>query len=167
MRKLSESVRRKHATPPGAEARRRVLYVEDERDNYDVISYRLAQSYKILWAQNDREAIELLREHEDELYAVLMDIQLMGSALDGIQLTRAIRDVDPPTLGDLPQVPVSPDIPIIFLTGYISRYSREELSDAGGNALLGKPVDFRELLEALHELGKAREDKRSDDSPVT
>ena len=159
MRKLSSQGLRR-TTDPDGEPRPRVLYVEDEKDNVDVLAYRLAKHYKILWAQNDREAIELLREHEGNLHAILMDIQLMGSHLDGIQLTRAIRAIPPPEplpeLDQLPAVPVLPEVPIIFLTGYISRYSREELGSAGGNALLGKPFDFHELLEALGQLGEAR-----------
>ena len=194
MRKLSDSARLRYGTQLGKKPRPRVLYVEDEKDNYDVLAYRLAQRYKILWAQTDREAVELLKAQGEGLYAILMDIQLMGSALDGIQLTRAIRNIPAPaepaasspsnaeeaaapivsaeasadaTGADsaparIPHVvpadvPCLPDVPIIFLTGYISRYSREELANAGGNALLGKPVDFYELVEALHELGRARQ----------
>lgn len=165
MRKLSNpGLRRK--TGPDSEPRPRVLYVEDEKDNVDVLAYRLAKHYKILWAQNDREAIDLLSRHQDELYAILMDIQLMGSHLDGIQLTRAIRDIAPPEplpeIDALPAVPVLREVPIIFLTGYISRYSREELGEAGGNALLGKPFDFHEVLEAIGQLGKAREANRTE-----
>ena len=165
MRKLADPASPDDSSQSTGEARPRVLYVEDEKDNYDVLAYRLADRYTIVWAETDRQAIELLCEHGDDLYAVLMDIQLMGSAMDGIELTRAIRgigSVDSPG----PAITVMAEIPIIFLTGYISRYSREELAQAGGNALLGKPVDFRELVQALGELGKARLDGKTHGAPA-
>ena len=122
-----------------------ILYVEDESDNYSVVELRLGSRYRFLWAQSDAEAISLLEQHGGELLAILMDIQLQGSTLDGIELTKAIRDIHPRATSPLGAVPVIERVPIIFVTGCIGKYSADELKSSGGNAVVGKPIDFREL----------------------
>lgn len=139
----------------------RVLYVEDEEDNRQVAVLRLQGKYDLLLAPDDREACRLLSLHGDELVAVLMDIQLKGSQLDGTQLARLIR-------GQLPSetlpiyardVKPLPHLPIIFVTAYGSRYSNADLESAGGNEVLAKPVDFVRLMGALtrHHLSSVRQ----------
>jgi CheY-like chemotaxis protein len=126
-----------------------LLYVEDNDDNWEVVKLRMNRTYDITRAANDREACaELVRAKE--FYAVLMDIELSGSRLNGIQLTRLLR-------GTLPQaerpryaenLPVS-SVPILFVTAYGSAYSQKELLEAGGDGVLLKPVDFTKLSLAL------------------
>jgi len=126
-----------------------LLYVEDNDDNWEVVKLRMNRTYDITRAATDREACaELMRAKE--FYAVLMDIELSGSRLNGIQLTRLLR-------GTLPEaerphyagsVPVS-SVPILFVTAYGSAYSQKELLEAGGDGVLQKPVDFTKLSLAL------------------
>jgi CheY-like chemotaxis protein len=137
-----------------------VLYVEDEEDNRQVATLRLAGKYELLLASSDREACRLLTVHGPRLVAVLMDIQLKGSLLDGMQLTRLLRGRLP--VAAQPEyargVPTLPELPVIFVTAYGSRYSSEELEQAGGNELIAKPVDFVRLMSALtrHHLSTVR-----------
>jgi CheY-like chemotaxis protein len=142
------------------EKRGPILYVEDEADNYSVVELRLGGRYQFLWARSDAEAVALLEEHGGALKAILMDIQLQGSTLDGIELTKAIRDIHPRAPSPLPAVPVLERVPIIFVTGCIGKYTPEELKSCGGNALVGKPIDFRELgmvLEHFVSAGRAHD----------
>ena len=44
------------------------------------------------------------------------------------------------------------DLPVIFVTAYNARYTREELIDAGGNDLIPKPVDFTRLALTMTRL---------------
>ena len=64
-----------------------VLYVEDEAENRDVARLRLERDYELCFAATDEEACQILKDRGADIAAVLMDIQLKGSALDGIQLT--------------------------------------------------------------------------------
>jgi CheY-like chemotaxis protein len=129
----------------------KLLYVEDEEDNRQVTTLRLQGKYELLLAATDREACEVFKQNGAQLAAVLMDIQLKGSLLDGMQLTRLLRGrLDAANVPDFARgVPVLPDLPVIFVTAYGSKYSREDFEQAGGNELIAKPVDFVRLMSAL------------------
>ncbi len=145
MKKLEESP--PSGGPPGR--RPLVLYVEDNDDNWSVAEMRLSGAYRLLRAANDREACALFTEHADALYIVLMDIELQGSRLDGLALTRLLR-------GRLPSeampsyarsVPPS-SVPVVFVTAYHMTFGGA-LQEAGGNLVVPKPVDFRRLVREL------------------
>lgn len=126
-----------------------VLYVEDNDDNWSVAEMRLSRSYRMLRAANDRQACELLEAHGAELYVILMDIELQGSQLDGVALTRVIRGL--PSASPLPEyakrVPVL-TTPVIFVTAYQTTLT-PGLKAAGGNFVIPKPVEFMRLTREL------------------
>lgn len=148
MKKLGQS---SPGGPPSQSntARKLILYVEDEADNREITVLRLRDKYDILWARDDVEACELISRNHERIYAILMDIQLKGSQIDGIKLTRLLRGQPIPgapahTKG-LPVVTA----PILFVTAYGTRYSEDELLAAGGSHVITKPVDFADLNIAL------------------
>lgn len=127
-----------------------VLYVEDEEDNWIVTELQLRRRFHLTWARDDRAAFEQLRQAPGPPQAILMDIQLRGAAMDGIQLTRALRGTAAAV--EVPEyarglAPLA--VPIIFVTAYGARYSEPELLAAGGSAVINKPVDFVALSLAL------------------
>jgi len=144
------------AGTPGSQpppALRRVLYVEDEDENWELAQLWLEGRYELLRARDAQSTCEVVRSAGSTLHAILMDIQLSGSALDGIQLTRLLRGTLPPeqlpaNLGVVPVV----QVPIFFVTAYGGRYQEGELREAGGTRLLPKPVDFNSLCEVLDAL---------------
>jgi CheY-like chemotaxis protein len=131
-----------------------LLYIEDEDQNWLAAELRLKQRYQLIRACNDREACEMVTRYGDRLSAILVDIQLHGSALDGIELTRLIRGKS--IRSELPAyaqaVPVVTSVPVIFVTAYGARYSESILIAAGGNKLITKPVDFVQLTSVLAQL---------------
>lgn len=138
------------ARPPrAADDLPRILYVEDTDENFDVVQLRLGRAYSLVRAASDREACAVLR-HPERLYAVLMDIELAGSRLNGIQLTRLVRGtLSPAERPDYAaDVPVSA-VPILFVSAYGSNYRSAELQSAGADDILAKPVDFTRLSLAL------------------
>lgn len=130
-----------------------LLYVDDEEENQKVAKLRLKKDYDLLLASSSSEACELIANNAKRIEAILMDIELQGSELDGIRLTKLIRGTLAPS--ELPEygrrVPVL-DIPIVFVTAYGDRYSEEELLAAGGNQIIRKPVDFLQLTMALTQI---------------
>jgi CheY-like chemotaxis protein len=136
-----------------------VLYVEDEDSNWEVTQLRLGRGYELIRAATDKEACSVVRRYGAKLSAVLMDIQLSGSKLDGVQLTRLLRGTLPadqvPSYGL--GLPALGGMPIIFVTAYGARYIESDLINAGGNKLVTKPVDFSVLNLALvsFHLGRA------------
>jgi len=61
----------------------------------------------------------------------------MMPEMTGMELTRQVR-----ALG-------MDDLPVLVCTGYSENVEKSELFDAGANAYLRKPLDTRELLDAL------------------
>jgi len=145
-------MKKKEESSRGAPAAERpyVLYVEDEDENFDVTQLRLGQKYNLVRARNAEEACRAVAAYGPRLMAILMDIQLSGSLLDGIQLTQLLRGrLD---RGELPPwasaAPIT-QVPILFVTAYGARYSERELQEAGGNFVMFKPVDFLKLSLGL------------------
>ena len=144
MKKL-EKQRANESVPP----RRLVLYVEDNDDNWAVAELRLASVYRLIRAANDREACALLTKHASELYIVLMDVELQGSKLDGIALTKLLRGTLPPEqIPDYARLVKPSNVPIVFVTAYHAAFGAT-LQAAGGNLVVPKPVEFRHLIRAL------------------
>jgi CheY-like chemotaxis protein len=91
-------------------------------------------------AHNGREALETLAANDFD--CVLMDIQM--PIMDGIEATRLIRSA---TLKG-----VSPDIPVIALTGHAMPGDREHFLEQGMTAYLAKPVDMDCLARLIVEV---------------
>ncbi len=137
-----------------APRRNLLLYVEDVDDNWEVARLRLERTYDLIRASNDVEACTQVAAHGMNLYAILMDIELKGSRLDGIELTKLIRGkLVRNSLPDYARTcPVLTELPILFVTAYGGRYSAPELLSYGGNRLINKPVDFMDLTLTLTRL---------------
>ena len=127
-----------------------VLYVEDDPLNHEVARARLGKKYEVLIAASDRAACAIARQHAERLDVILMDIELQGSKLNGVELTRLFR-------GKLPEAqcpsyalnmpPLS--VPILFVTAYGARFGQTELVAAGADSVIHKPIDFVQLMAAM------------------
>jgi CheY-like chemotaxis protein len=134
-----------------------ILYVEDDQESWQVTELRMREHYTVRWAPDDVEACRVVRAEGPKLYAVLMDITLKRSLLDGTELCQLfkgkLKDRDlPPYAQDLPVVTA----PILFLSGHRARYSEAELQRMEGHAMITKPVDFLHLTLALASLQPSR-----------
>ena len=121
-----------------------VLIVEDNEKNMKLARDVLqAKGYKTLEAVTGEEGVKLARERTPDL--VLMDIQLPG--INGIEAFRQIR-ADPKTA----------KIPVIALTASVTPTDRSQITAAGFDAFVSKPINLREFLDTvkrLVETGKA------------
>jgi CheY-like chemotaxis protein len=136
--------------------REHLLYVEDNDDNWEVAQLRLSQVYDLVRASTSREACEVLRQQRSQLDLILMDIELRGSELTGIELTKLLRgdplDVEVPDYAqNLPPF----GKPIVFVTALGASFSEAQLLDLGGTRVISKPVDFQELRAAVAELTRS------------
>jgi CheY-like chemotaxis protein len=137
-----------NAKPEAELERPLVLYVEDEDANWLVTQRVLASRYDLHRARNATEALRALHDHAYRV--ILMDIQLVDSALDGLQLVRLLRG--DPTItrpAGTEELHLGPVPPIIFVTAYAARYSREDLMRAGGDDVVTKPIDLIKLHLAI------------------
>ncbi len=117
-----------------------VLLVEDDPDNRDVLRAILEQHHASVSATaSAREALEVLsRAHPNFL---ISDIGL--PEIDGYELIRRIRQLDPSEGGR---------IPAVALTAHASSEDRTRALRAGFQAHIAKPVDPRELVASIASL---------------
>ena len=138
-------------SPREPNAKPTVLYVEDDADTFKLAQLRLQARYELISATSDRQACEMLSKQGTELFAVLMDIELQGSQMDGLALVKVIRGMT--AKSSLPSwaqsLPPLPHLPIIVMTAYVTRYSEAEVKAVGANHFLTKPIDFMRLNLAL------------------
>ena len=113
----------------------RVLLVEDNEINQQVARELLeAASLSVTVASDGPEALRLLSR---ERFAItLMDIQMPG--MDGLETTRRIRT----------QLHLT-DMPIIAMTAHAMASDRAASLEAGMNDHVNKPIDPKELFDAL------------------
>jgi CheY-like chemotaxis protein len=138
-----------------------LLYVEDDDENWDVAEYRLNRAYQMVRAATAEEACREVRQRGRGISVILMDIELRGSELNGIELTELFRGKRlsralPPYAVDLPPVTQ----PIIFVTAHGARYTDVELMLFGADKVIAKPVDFAALNLAVTSLQLARSPRR-------
>jgi CheY-like chemotaxis protein len=138
--------------PPRPKKLLPVLYVEDNDDNWHVTELRLSRSYDLVRAKTDREACKILAQ-PIKLYAILMDVELGGSQLNGIQLTKLIRGkLARSTLPDYAQSVPLLEVPVLFVTAYGNAYPRSDLLACGADDVLSKPINFTQMNVALANL---------------
>jgi two-component system cell cycle response regulator DivK len=115
---------------------KKVLVIEDNRDNMRLISYALERSgYAVIGAETGEEGVEqAIRERP---FFIIMDINLPG--IDGLEATRRIRASES-----------NGDIPIIAITSYAMYGDRDKVLDAGCTAYLEKPIDPLTIVENIH-----------------
>ncbi|BFM40335.1 response regulator [Synechocystis sp. LKSZ1] len=112
-----------------------ILLVEDEPANVITISsYLEVKGYRLLCANDGREAIELALAHHPHL--ILMDIQMPG--MDGLEAIRQIR-----------QQEALQETPIIALTALAAEGDRERCLAAGADEYLSKPVRLKQLEKTI------------------
>lgn len=141
------------AGPNEDRSRRRILYVEDDVDIWQITKHKLRAKYDLVHAATDQEACRLLTDANETFHAVLMDIELKGSLLNGLQLVKLLRGNLP--VEGLPEYArgvQSSQVPVIVLSAYVGAYKQEDLIALGANRALAKPVDFVDLTMTLTEV---------------
>jgi HAMP domain-containing protein/signal transduction histidine kinase/ActR/RegA family two-component response regulator len=116
----------------------KVLIVDDDIRNVFALTSVLEQhGLSVLYAENGREGIEVLEQHED-VTVVLMDI--MMPEMDGYATTTAIR-----------RMPQFAGLPIIALTAKAMKGDREKAIESGASDYVTKPVDPDHLLTVMEQ----------------
>ncbi|MEV5956064.1 HAMP domain-containing protein [Streptomyces sp. NPDC051987] len=116
----------------------KVLIVDDDIRNVFALTSVLEQhGLSVLYAENGREGIEVLEQHDD-VAVVLMDI--MMPEMDGYATTNAIR-----------RMPQFAGLPIIALTAKAMKGDREKAIESGASDYVTKPVDPDHLLAVMEQ----------------
>src|SRR6266446_4220751 len=107
-----------------------ILYVEDDEDTRELVTYVLAKShYSVVAAANGYEALKLARTNNFDLYV----IDNWMSGVSGIDLCRKLREFDSWT-------------PILFYSGAAFERDKQQAFAAGAQGYLVKPAGPDELM---------------------
>jgi two-component system cell cycle response regulator DivK len=116
----------------------RILLVEDNPSNLDMLSRRLAKKgFEVLTATDGAQGVAVAVDRAPEL--ILMDMSL--PVMDGWAATRALREIDS-----------TRTTPIIALTAHALAADRAQALDAGCTEYATKPIDFAALLDTICRL---------------
>ena len=112
-----------------------ILIVEDNEKNMKLVRDVLqVKGYATLEAVTGEDGVRLAKERLPAL--VLMDIQLPG--ISGIEALKQLR-ADPATAA----------IPVIAVTASVMVSDRRNITDAGFDGYVGKPLNLKEFLAAV------------------
>jgi CheY-like chemotaxis protein len=115
---------------------KKILIVDDDvRNVFALTSVLEANGMEVLFAENGKDGIELLRDNPD-VDLVLMDI--MMPEMDGYETMQAVR-----------QMPEFKQLPIISLTAKAMKGDREKSIASGASDYITKPVDTDQLLSLM------------------
>ena len=116
----------------------RILLVEDNEMNRDMLSRRLARrDYEVLVAVDGKEGVEMAGSVAPDL--ILMDMSL--PVMDGWEATRQLK-----------ASPETKAIPIIALTAHAMSGDREKAMEAGCDDYDTKPIELPRLLAKMEDL---------------
>jgi len=116
-----------------------ILLAEDIAANATLATLRLEQQgHKITWVKNGRLAVQAYKNSTYDL--ILMDVQM--PELDGLDATKNIRQLEQKN---------NIHMPIIALTASIMKEDQDLCINAGMDAIIGKPINFDELLSCMEK----------------
>ena len=112
-----------------------ILIVEDNEKNLKLVRDVLqVKGYATLEAGSAEDGIKLALAKQPDL--ILMDIQLPG--MNGIDALKVLR-ADPATA----------NIPVIAVTASVMQQDRQQITAAGFDAYVGKPINLKEFLDTV------------------
>lgn len=119
---------------------KRILIVDDDEDNLEILSKELTSSgYEISVAQDGPTAIFQAKVIKPQL--IILDILI--PKINGVEVSQHLK-----------QDPTTKDIPIIFLTMLRRRDDPSYIPESavGAHLVLAKPIDLKELNYHVNHL---------------
>jgi two-component system CheB/CheR fusion protein len=121
-----------------------VLLVEDNPINKRIAEALLTKAgHRVTSATNGRDAVDYARRRAYDV--ILMDVQM--PEMDGLEATRAIRAAE---------AGMERRTRIVAMTAFDQEGDRERCLAAGMDAFLAKPIDHRQLYDALAHFGEVQ-----------
>lgn len=136
---VEEAVEAVEAQLAEAPAKPRLLIAEDDSVIRQVLGSMFRRlPYEIEFAENGRQVVESWEMGGYDI--ILMDVQMPG--MNGFEATGAIREKERIRGGY---------IPIIAMTAHAFKEDRDKCIEAGMDAYISKPIDFKMTLQLIEE----------------
>jgi two-component system cell cycle response regulator DivK len=115
-----------------------ILIVEDNEKNMKLVRDVLqAKGYATIEAGTGEDGVRLAIERKPDL--ILMDIQLPG--INGIEALHVLR-----------ANPATATIPAVAVTASVMQQDRKQITEAGFDGYLGKPLNLKEFLDTVRTM---------------
>lgn len=125
----------------------RILVVEDNMDNYELVRFILERAgYDVFLAVNGRDGVAAARLQQPDM--ILMDLGM--PEMDGWMAAEKLKSDDSTKF-----------IPLYALSAYTLPSDRKRALDAGCDGYLTKPIHMQSFLAAIKEVFETRINKQS------
>jgi two-component system cell cycle response regulator DivK len=117
---------------------KRILIIEDNEKNMKLVRDILqAKGFETMEAVSAEEGLALVKLHRFDL--VLMDIQLPGmNGIEALECLRADEETN--------------RIPVVAVTASVTMQDQSQITRAGFNAFISKPISVKEFLETVNAI---------------
>jgi DNA-binding response OmpR family regulator len=116
-----------------------ILLIDDETELTSTLAERLSmRGFRATAVQTGDEALAAVRGHPFDV--VVIDIKLKGE--DGLDVMKKIKRIDR-------------NLPVILLTGHMSKEASDEGYEAGAIDYIIKPIDIEDFVSKLRKAAAA------------
>lgn len=120
--------------------KKRVLLVEDNTDNFELVRFLLDRAgYAVIPGKTGRDAIDLAKQEIPDL--ILLDLSIPD--IDGWDAAQQIK-ADPHTA----------KIPLYALTAHTLPGDRQRAKESGFDGFISKPIDVAGFGDNIHKILK-------------
>ncbi len=124
----------------------KVLAIDDEPWNLEILQHYLQDNYELLLANNGEEGLATLSE-QDDIEMVLLDVSMPD--MDGYEVCKKIRENSQWA-----------QVPVVFISARGTVEERMQGYKSGGDDYLVKPFECDELLAKLQIINKYKDEKK-------
>lgn len=131
-------------SPGSMAAKRRILIVEDDEINREILSELLQDQFDILCAEDGAVGLKMLEEHYSELSVVLLDMFM--PVCNGFQFLEQVK-----------KNPLLASVPIIVMTGSGRQDDEAKCLELGASDFVPKPYNQRVVKARINSVIKLKE----------
>ncbi len=124
-----------------SQIKQQLLIVDDSEINREILTEMLREDYRILTAANGEEGISVMREHENDIALVLLDIMMPGlNGFDVLNLMNINHWIE--------------DIPVIIISSENSNEYVRKAYELGASDFVSRPFDARTVYQRVYNIIK-------------
>lgn len=119
----------------------KILVVDDERLNIDILTGILEDAYDVMTAQNGQEAMDIMREYGEDITLILLDLVMPKG--NGFEVLKSMREY-----GLIEMVPV------LVITSEKSLRIEKKCFEYGVSDFIHKPFDNTIVLQRVNNIAE-------------